>query len=181
MIPEAPTTGIATVPVPIGRQIGRPGRVALSSAMAGGIALGGVAAAFLALLGEITPHGLIWTATELFLTGGALGFLCGAALGCAGRRRGRSSADTLRSLAKGALYAIPGLSVAWLTTTWICMTALARYNDAIPVYVVAAAGWICGGIVVAWATIEGVVALRSAFVRRYERVLPVVPWEVAGP
>ena len=181
MIPDAPTTGIAGVPVPIGRQIGRPGRVALSSAMAGGIALGGVAAAFLALLGEITPHGLIWTATDLFLKGAAIGFLFGAVLGAAGRRRGRCNTDTLRSLAKGALYAIPGLSVAWLTTTWICMTALARYNDAIPVYVVAAAGWICGGIVVAWATMEGVVALRSALVRRSERVLPVVPWEVVGP
>ena len=181
MIPDAPTTGGARAPVPIGRQIGRPGRVALSSAMAAGIALGGVAAALMTLLGKISPHGLLWAATELFVIGAAIGFVYGAALGTAGRRRGRSRADTLRSLAKGALYAIPGLSVAWLATTWICMTALARYSDAIPTYAVAAVGWIGGGIVVAWATMEGVVALRSALTRRSERVLPVVPWEVAGP
>jgi hypothetical protein len=165
MTPLTPTTNAAENPAPVRRQVGRTGRVALSWAMAGGIGLGGVLVSLMTLAGRMSANALMLTTTGLFIVGAVLGFVHGAVLGAFGRSEGRTRADAVRSLGKGALYAIPGLAVSWLAASWISMTVVARYTATIPAYAGAAAGWIAGAVVIAWATAEGVKALRMAYAR----------------
>jgi hypothetical protein len=165
MSTQTSITNEAGTAVPVRRQIGRTGRVALSWAMAGGIGLGGVAVSLMTLMGRMSANALMLTTTGLFIVGAVLGFAHGAVLGAFGRNEGRTRSDAVRSLGKGALYAIPGLAVAWLAASWISMTVVARYTATIPAYAGAAVGWIGGAMVLAWATVEGVKALRMAYSR----------------
>ena len=153
MSTQTPITNETGTSAPVRRQIGRTGRVALSWAMAGGIGLGGVTVSLMTLMGRMSANALMLTTTGLFIVGAVLGFVHGAVLGAFGRNEGRTRSDAVRSLGKGALYAIPGLAVAWLAASWISMTVVARYTATIPAYAGAAVGWIGGAIVLAWAAV----------------------------
>lgn len=160
-----PTSNAAETPAPVRRQIGRTGRVALSWAMAGGIGLGGVLVSLMTLMGRMSANALMLTTTGLFIVGAVLGFVHGTVLGMFGRSEGRTRSDAVRSLGKGALYAIPGLAVSWLAASWISMTVVARYTATISAYAGAAVGWIAGAIIIGWAVVEGAAALRLAYTR----------------
>lgn len=160
-----PTTNETGTPTPVRRQIGRTGRVALSWAMAGGIGLGGVLVSLMTLTGRMSANALMLTTTGLFIIGAVLGFAHGAVLGAFGRSEERTRSDAVRSLGKGALYAIPGLAVSWLAASWISMTVVARYTATFPAYAGAAVGWIAGAVVIGWGAYEGVTALRKAYAR----------------
>jgi hypothetical protein len=150
---------------PVRKEIGRAGRVALSWAMAGGIGLGGVIVALMTLAGRLSANALMLTTTGLFIIGAFLGFVHGAVLGSFSHDRSQRESDLGRSLAKGALYAIPGLAVSWLAASWISMTVVAQYAGTVTAWSGAIAGWVVGAVVLAWAGAEGVKALRVTYAR----------------
>jgi hypothetical protein len=129
--------------------------------MAGGI----LAVLPVAVLGAASPHTLIPSTGVLFVFGALMGFAAGAVVGACGRMRGRSFGQAARSLCLGLLLAIPCLAAAALAAFWISMTAVAEYMDAIAAYAGVASGWLAGGLVIAWAVIEGFIAVRALLAR----------------
>lgn len=155
----------ATVP----RTIGLHGRVAVLSAMAGGIVVGGVLVAAMTLAGRLSGNGVFITATGLFLIGAVLGLVHGAALGFFGRPAGVTPRQATADLGRGALYLIPALAVAWLASIWVSMTMMAFYTGRVGPVVGAAVGWIGAGTILAAAAVQGMRALRNAYDRWPER------------
>ncbi len=141
--------------------LGRPARVAVSWSMAGGI----LAVLPVAVLDWVGPHTLIPGTGNLFLFGAVIGFVTGAVVGACGRVRGRSVREAARSLCLGMVLAVPCLAAAALAAFWISMTAVAEYVDAVTAYAGVASGWLAGGLVIAWAVIEGLIALRTLLAR----------------
>lgn len=141
--------------------LGRPARVAVSWSMAGGI----LAVLPVAVLASGSPHTLIPSTGVPFVVGAILGFVTGAVVGACGRMRGRSFRQAARSLCLGVLLAVPCLAAAALAAFWISMTTVAEYVDAIAAYAGVASGWLAGGLVIAWALIEGFIALRALLAR----------------
>lgn len=159
----ATITGGSEAPLP--RGIGLPGRVALTWAMAGGILLGGGVVAIMTLAGFMSAYGLFLTSTGLFAVGAVIGFIHGGVLGFVGRPSGLPKRSAAAGVAMAALYAIPGLAVAWLLAVWIAMTVVALYLERIAPLAGVAVGWILGLLLVAVAVAFGVRALRNAYAR----------------
>ncbi|HKJ02076.1 MAG TPA: hypothetical protein VJ997_06460 [Longimicrobiales bacterium] len=167
---NAPTTLTAdkingTVP----RSIGLHGRVAVLSAMAGGVSVGGILVGAMTLTGRLSGNAIFATATALFIIGAFLGLIHGVALGYLGRPAGVTPRQARGDLGRAALYAIPGLSVAWLASIWVAMTIVAFYTGRTGAIVGAAVGWIGAGAIVAVAAVQAVRALKNAYARWPER------------
>lgn len=158
-------TTLGTVP----RTIGLHGRVAVLSAMAGGITVGGVLIAFMTLSGRLSAHALFETATALFIVGALLGLVHGIVLGYLGRAPGVTPRQARGDLGRAALYAIPGLSVAWLAAIWVAMTLVAFYTGRPGALAGAAVGWVGAGAILAIAALQSLRALRNAYARWPER------------
>lgn len=141
--------------------VGRPGRVAVSWSMAGGI----LAVLPVAVIDSVSAHALIPITAGLFVFGAVIGFVFGAVVGACGRMEGRSGGDVVRSVCLGVLIAVPCLAAAALAAFWISMTVVAAYLDALATYAGVATGWLAGAIVIAWAVIEGLIAVRAALGR----------------
>lgn len=167
---NAPTTLTAANPSgTVPRTIGLHGRVAVLSAMSGGVALGGVLVAFMTLSGRLSGHAIFATATAFFIAGALIGLIHGAVLGLLGRPAGVTRRHALTDLGRAALYAIPGLAVAWLATIWVAMTLISFYLGRVGALVGAAVGWMAAGTILAATAVQGLRALRNAYARWPER------------
>ena len=147
------------------REIGLSGKVAVSWAMGGGIGLGGLAVSIGTLTGRMSAHSLLLTSTGLFVIGALLGFIHGAVLGFFGRPEGVTKPEAVQRLALAAVYAIPGLAVAWLVSNWIAMTVIAQYTGRVLPMVGAGAGWVAGVAILFWAAAQGWKGLQASFAR----------------
>lgn len=167
---NAPTTQTAdgsTKALP--RTIGLHGRVMVLSAMAGGVALGGVLVAAMTLGGQLSGHALFLNASALFIVGAALGLFHGIFLGYFGRKADVSPRTARHQMALAALYAVPGLAVAWLASIWVAMSVIAAYTGSIPAYLGVGIGWVGAAAIIAVAAIDAWRALVNAFARWPER------------
>lgn len=153
------------------RSIGLQGRVAVFWAMAGGIGLGGFLVAAMTLAGRLSGHALFLTSSGLFVIGAILGLLHGGVLGYLGRTPETTGSQALRSLILSALYAVPGLAVAWLIAVWLGMSMVASYLGRVGPWVGVGAAWAAGFAVLATAAWYGARALRNAYARWPERRL----------
>ncbi len=157
------TTDVVAQRLP--RELGLAGKVAVSWAMAGGVGLGGVAVGIGTLTGKMSAHALLLTSTGLFIVGALLGFVHGAVLGFFGRTEGVTKHEATQRLMLAAVYAIPGLAVAWLVSNWMAMTVVARFAGRVLPMVGAGAGWVAGAAILGWAAVEGWKGLQSSFAR----------------
>ncbi len=153
----------------LSRTIGLHGRVAVFSAMAGGVAAGGVLVAAMTLTGRLSGHALFMSATALFIVGALLGLIHGAVLGYFGRPADTSPATALRQLILAGLYAVPGLAVAWLVSIWVAMTLIAYYTGRIGALLGVALGWIAAAAILGTAAVMVVRAFSNALARWPER------------
>lgn len=151
------------------RTIGLHGRVAVLSAMAGGVTLGGVVVAAMTLAGRLSGHAIFATATALFIVGAIVGALHGAVLGYFGRPAGVTPKQAGADLGRAAMYAIPGLAVAWLATIWVAMTIISFYTGRVGPLAGAAVGWVGAGTILAATAVQAIRALRNAYARWPER------------
>jgi hypothetical protein len=151
------------------RSIGLHGRVAVLSGMAGGVALGGVLVAYLTLNGRLSAHALFMNATGLFLIGAILGLIHGVVLGYLGRPTAVTPRQVRGDMGRAALFAVPGLAVAWLATIWVAMTLVAAYTGRIGALIAVSLGWVAAGIILAVAALHAFKALKNAYARWPER------------
>lgn len=151
------------------RSIGLHGRTAVLGAMAGGVAMGGVLVGAMTLAGRLSGHGLFETASALFIIGAFVGLLHGTVLGYLGRPTGVTRRQAGSDLARAILFAIPGLSVAWLASIWVAMTLVAAYTGRPAALAGAAVGWVGAGAILAVATVHAWRALKNAYARWPER------------
>lgn len=151
------------------RSIGLHGRVAVLSAMAGGVGLGGVLVGAMTLTGRLSGFGIFETSTALFVMGAFLGIVHGLVLGYFGRPAGVTTRQAGSDLLRAILYAIPGLAVAWLASVWVAMTIVAAYTGRAGAMAGAAVGWVGAGIILGVAAIHAWRALRNAYARWPER------------
>jgi hypothetical protein len=151
------------------RGIGLHGRMAVLGAMGGGVALGGVLVGAMTLSGRLSGHGIFETATALFIIGAFLGLVHGLVLGFLGRPAGVSFREARSDMGRAILYAVPGVSVAWLASIWVAMTLIAAYTGRPGALVGAAVGWAGAGIILTAAAFHAWKALRNAYARWPER------------
>lgn len=147
------------------RGIGLPGRVALTWAVGGGIALGGFVVALLTLTGRLSGSGLFLSSGALFVVGALVGLAHGGVLGYLGRSGEDGSREAARSVAKGMLYAIPALAVSAVVAGWIAMTVVGLYTGELAIMALVVAAWVAGAALVGVAAWQGYVALRNAYAR----------------
>lgn len=147
------------------RELGFPGRVAVSWAMASGVLAGGVFLAVLTLLDRASAFGLFLTSTALFLGGSAFGFVHGAVLGWMGREDGMDGRAAGHSLGLGLMYVIPGLGFSWIASSLVSQTVAARFTGNVTAMGGVVVAWIAVGAICIWAAREGARALRNAFGR----------------
>lgn len=147
------------------RDMGFPGRVAVSWAMASGVLAGGVFLAVLTLADRLSAFGIFLTSTALFLGGGFFGFLHGAVLGWLGREETMDGDTARRSLGLAAMYAIPALGFAWVVSSLVSQTVAARYTGNLVALVGVGVAWIAGAVICTWAAREGFRALANAYTR----------------
>lgn len=145
------------------RGIGLAGRTAVSWGAAGGILIGGFLVAAMTLAGQLSGHGLLMTATGLFITGAVLGFAHGGVLGWLGRPAKVSRRDALAGLALAGAYAVPALLLSWLVAGWIAMTTVALWTGKTLALVGVVAAWVVGLGVVAAGAANGWRSLRGAY------------------
>jgi hypothetical protein len=113
------------------------------------------------LSGRLSAHALFLNATGLFIMGAVLGLTNGAILAFFGRPTGTSRREATGDLGRAALYAIPGLAVAWLTAIWVAMTLIAAYTGRIGPIAGVALGWVAAGSILTVAAVHAVRALRN--------------------
>lgn len=152
------------------RNIGLPGRAAVSSAMAGGVLGGGFLLAVLTMLERTSGHAILVTLVPLFVVGAVYGFLQGGVVGYLGRPEGMGSREALAAIGRAFLYSVIGLAVAFVVAGWIAMTFVALYTGRVPALAIAAAGWIAGAGMVGWASREGTRALAGVVTRARTRL-----------
>lgn len=153
------------------RGIGLPGRIAVSWTLAGGLLVGGFLVALMTLAGKLSGNALLLTSTGLFLIGGVLGYLHGAALGYLGRPEGMTRGRAVAALGLAAVYALPALAVGAVVAGWIAMSAVAIYLDRLLPKVAVGFAWVLGLALVAWAAVQGWRGLSNAYARWPQRRL----------
>jgi hypothetical protein len=158
----------------VARDTGLIGRVTVTWAVAGGMALGGFLVAGMTLAGRLSGNALLMTAGALYVIGALLGFAHGAALAFFGRPADMTASEALGKLGMAALYAVPALTVGFIATGWIAMTTVALYLDRALPLVGAGVGWVIGAAIVTAAAVNGWTALRNAYARWPDRRLGTV-------
>ncbi len=167
---NAPATHSTKAPTKaLPRTIGLHGQVAVLSAMAGGVAVGGVLVAAMTLGGMLSGHALFMNATALFIVGAALGLIHGAVLGFFGRPADTSARQAGKQLALAALYALPGLAVAWLAAIWVAMSVVAAYTGSIGAMLGVGVGWVGAAAILVVAAVQAWRALGNAYARWPDR------------
>ncbi|NJD19064.1 MAG: hypothetical protein FIA95_07265, partial [Gemmatimonadetes bacterium] len=150
---NAPTQNTMNSGHAVPRSIGLHGRVTVFSAMAGGVAAGGVLVAAMTLAGRLSGNAIFATATALFLVGAVLGLIHGAALGFFGRPAGVAPRQAGHDMGRAALYLLPGLAVSWLAAIWVAMTMVAFYTGRVGPLAGAAVGWLAAGTILSAADV----------------------------
>ena len=153
--------------------IGEPGRVLIAWVAAGGIVAGGFIPGTAAVLERASASIGLGTVGLLFVLGAAAGAVHGGLLGYIGRGA-HEKPQALRSLAFGAIVAIPCAGAAFLVATWISMSGMALNVAELHLQVGAGLGWIVGIAVSVWAAVEGWRAFRLAYERWHEPLLGTV-------
>ncbi len=153
------------------RDLGFPGRVAVSWTLASGILAGGVLLAVLTLTGRQSAFGLVATSTVFFFGGAVFGFVHGSVLGWLGRGRDTTAAAGLRSVGMAGLYVLPALGVGWVVASLIAQTSAAAFSGRLLAWLGVGLAW--GGAVgiCLWALREGVRAVRR-MLGRWEDPVP---------
>jgi len=167
---NAPATHPAEArPKALPRTIGLHGRVTVLSAMAGGVAIGGVLVAAMTLGGQLSGHALFLNSSAVFIVGAGLGLLHGAPLGFFGRPQDTSARQAAGQMALAVLYAVPGLAVAWLASIWVAMSLIASYTGSFGAVAGVAVGWVGAAAILMVASVQGWRALKNAYARWPER------------
>jgi hypothetical protein len=156
------------------RDVGLPGRIAISWTAAGGFLLGGILIAVMTLGGQMSGSGLLMTSSGLFLIGSFLGFAHGSVLGFLGRPEGESRKEALHSLGLGAIYCIPVLAIGLVVAGWIAMTVVSLYTASYVAMGISAVAWLIAAAVVVSAARQGWTGLRNGYARWPERKLGTV-------
>ncbi len=153
-----------------GPDIGLAGRTALTSAVAGGIVVGGFAIAALAVAGRMRSSDLLGIGTILYLLGAALGLVHGAAAGWLGREPDVSGERARKQIAGALLYLPLPLAAGWAVSGWIATTAGAvLFGD--PLLLVGTGFGLAAGVfAVGLAGRYALRSMRNAFGRWPERV-----------
>jgi len=142
-----------------------PGRLEVAWAMAGGIVAGGPLVASIMLSGRASSSMLMTITTVLFVIGGALGLVHGAALGYLGREADCTGPRAVQSLVLGVFVAVPALVLAWLIALWISLTAAAVSLRWWALLAIVAVGWLTGGVICFWGAWQGWRALGNMLER----------------
>jgi hypothetical protein len=153
------------------RDTGLMGRVIVTWTVAGGVAVGGFLVAGMTLGGKLSGGGLMLAAASLYVIGGLLGFMHGAALAFFGRPADMTPREAAGRFGMATLYAIPALIVGFLATGWIAMSAVVLYIGKPLPLVLAGVGWVVGAGLVLAAAANGLTALQNAYARWPERRL----------
>ena len=168
------TTMTMNTEAPVGRDTGLTGRVAVTWAVAGGLALGGFLVAGMTMAGQLSGNALLMTAGVLYVIGAVFGFVHGAALGFFGRPADMPKREAVAKLGMAALYALPAVTVGFLAAGWIAMTAVAVYLGRPLPMVGVGLGWVAGAVIVMVAALNGWRALQNAYARWPDRRLGTV-------
>ena len=147
----------------LGRTFGKPGRTALTWAVAGAVGLGGVVVGVNALAGNLSGNGLLVTALGLFIIGAFLGFVHGAVLGVMGRPRAMTLVQAGKAILMAALYAVPTLTVSFLVAGWIALTPVAIYTGKVGALIGCGVAWFIGAALISYAAVEGWRTLQAAY------------------
>jgi hypothetical protein len=155
----------------VARDTGLIGRVTVTWAVAGGLAVGGFLVAGMTLAGRLSGNALLMTAGVLYVIGALLGFVHGAALAYFGRPEGMPANEAWGKLGMAMLYAVPALTVGFIANGWVAMTTMALYLDKPLPLIGAGLGWLVGAAIVIAAAANGWTALRNAYARWPDRRL----------
>lgn len=166
---NAPTPTTEARDSALSRSIGFHGRVAVLSAMAGGVAVGGVLVAAMTLSGQLSGHALFLNASALFIVGTLLGLVHGVALAYFGRPLHVKPRAAFRDLGLATLYAVPGVAVAWLVAVWVAMSVVAAYTGGIGPMLGVTLGWLAAAAILVTFAIHAWRALGNAYARWPER------------
>lgn len=158
----------------VARDTGLIGRVTVTWAVAGGLAVGGFLVAGMTLAGRLSGNALLMTAGVLYVIGALLGFVHGAALAYFGRPDGMPAREAWGKLGMAMLYAVPALTVGFIANGWVAMTTMALYLDKPLPLIGAGLGWLVGAAIVIAAALNGWIALRNAYARWPDRRLGTV-------
>ncbi len=137
------------------RDLGFPGRVAVSWSMASGVLAGGASLAVLTMTGRLSAFGLAQTSTLYFAAGALFGFLHGGVLGWMGRGPETSAESGLRSVGLAGMFVLPGLAVSWVAASLIAHTMTARLTGNVLALAGVGVAWIAGVWICLWAAREG--------------------------
>jgi hypothetical protein len=151
-----------TVAAAAEQDTGLTGRVIGTWTVAGAVLMGGFAVAALTLTERISAHGLMLTATGLFLVGAVGGCVAGALLGFGGRPAGVTTVEAARRLGVAAAWTTPFLAVGFVVAGWIATTCMALYVARPLLLAGMALGWAAGLVILAVAALEGWAAARNA-------------------
>lgn len=162
---EAPAWWPTRLIEPITGDRGLAGRMALSWAIAGGFALGGVLMVAAVAVQRSTADSIPIVASALFAVGATGGFIHGALLGVLGRPRDVEFAEAVRGVEYAMMWAVPALLVSWVAVLWMAMASVAVSLRSASVFVVVAAGILFCLVSFLWAAREAVVGLRHAMER----------------
>lgn len=149
--------------------LGLSGRLLLSWTMAGAVAAGGFFLGGTILLRSGPDSLPMFSVLLLTVLGAALGLLHAVLLAMVGRPADVTPAQSVRRLAAGAVWAIPGLAAAGIVALWIAIGPQALTGTMTPGMLLAVPATVVGIAICLWAAIEGWGALRNALGRWPER------------
>ena len=155
---------------PQGGELRFAGRVVLAMIVSGGLMCGGVIVAALSAQGHLGSSNLLRTSTSYFLVGSGLGLLHAIPLGLFGRDADVELKHAISEQARGVLYALPALALAWSAAGWIALnTGSGMFEASLGWITLSTVAWLAAiGTFIATARLIGR-ALRVAYVRWPER------------
>lgn len=108
---------------PQGGELRFAGRVVLAMTVSAALLCGGLLIAGLVKAGQLDSSNLLRTSTNYFLIGAGLGLLHAIPLGLFGRDSDVELRHAISEQARGLLYALPALTLAWSVAGWIAMNS----------------------------------------------------------
>lgn len=152
------------------RELELPAVVAVSWAVAGGMALGGVAVALLVMTERLSAHALIAASAVFFSIGAAIGLFHGGLLGVLGRPEGWTVRQSLKSQLHGLIYLVPLLLLGWLGAGWAAALPIVIRGRHLFAGALTVGAWLLVLLAVIVAVSAGIQAARHAYARWPDRV-----------
>lgn len=148
------------------------GRVVLAMVVTGGLVFGGPVVWALVETEQLPAANLLRTGTNFFLLGTILGLIHGIPLGIFGRDPDVSVREAISAQARGVLYALPALALAWSAAGWLATSAGGNRADAgVATLVLNAVAWLTALATVVYTQSLKIRAMRAAYGRWPERRL----------